>query len=1684
MKIRGWLIVAGAALGVAVLAGVSFFGGRQTHEVAGSSTTAPPPATRPPLAPVAAVIPPPDLAHIRYDRLIVDTSHDQAEACVRFTAELDQRPETHYADYLKIEPAAKLAIRVTKRELCLGGLSFQKSYTLTIAAGLPAASNARTEKAETVPLQLGERPRMVGFTGQGFILPRLDSAGVTVETINVDRVKIRVLRMSDRLLPSQMRAEYQAALNKQQFTRASIRNYLKADATLVWSGAMAVEKAHNQLVKTSFPLTDVLKERKPGAYLIVAENAATAVSDHEAKEDDDGDTEWDPTDWDQVATQWVIDTDIALTSMTGDDGLHVFARSLSTAKAMSGVELDLVAVGQDHLGSAKTDKDGQVVFGPGLLRGKGAAAAQTVLAYGSSNDFAVLNLTRPSFDLSDRGVTGRAAPGAVDAYLYTDRGIYRPGETVQLVTLLRDRVGRSIDTMPVTIVLRRPDGLEYRRFPLSAGQTGGFHLPIPISAAASRELWSAEALVDAGGSAVGRVEFDVDDFVPQRLKVTLDNTLKVLHPADTLDLGFDGQFLYGAPAAGLNGEAEIKISADAAPFANYKAYRFGLVDETFKDVAGPLEMGASDGSGKSRVTGSPPNIDKTSLPLKATISAGLFEPGGRLTKDQITVPFRTHAVLLGIKPRFGDDRVNEGSDAVVDVLAFDDAGAPVPLKGLRYRFIYEQRSYDWYYQGSRWDYHYSVIDQPIRSGTVDIDGKAPATLSQNTNWGYYRLEVEDPVTGAMSSVRFHAGWQSTAESADTPDKVQVEIDRANYAVGDTTRVKIKPPFAGEVQVTVATDRIFEVRNITVPAEGATIDIKTSADWGVGAYVLASLYRPLSDRASHQPVRAVGLAWIPLDMAPRTLGVEMTMPDKIVPRQTIELPIKVSNVKSGEATFITVAAVDEGILQLTRFASPAPDAYLYGRRRLAIDIRDDYGKLLEGNGGPVGAVREGGDAIGGKGLPVVPTKSVALFSGLVKLAADGTAKIKLDVPDFEGQLRLMAVAYGQSTIGKGEGHLIVRDPVIADVIFPRFLAPGDKAKLTLQLHNTDGAAGAYHLAMTATGAATITADHALDYTLAEGERKGDTVSIAGNEEGIATVGADLTGPNGYKVHHEWGITVRSPNYPLALEQTVLQAKGEAFTLDPKKLDPFVAGSVQVSVGYSRLAGIDVPGLLQSLYRYPYGCTEQLASTTAPLIYYNDEALLGRVPRDAGLPARVQSAIDTIVQRQDATGEFGLWRVGDQEASAWLNLYVLEFLGRAREAGYQASSDTINLSYAWVKTQLRGFDNEYQRNPLGVGETRAYAYYLLAKAGRIEIGDVRYLHDTLVSTAPAGTAAKTFAVSWGGSDQKEAATPLALGHLAGALAILGDKARAEDTFRLAIEQINVHRWSNWWGWWSYWTELRDIAGLISIAAEINDLPKAAALVDRLKSLRLDSDHLSTQEKAQLLAAAHALSKGDAALALLVNGKPAENLRPPADFAPSVDEIKSGFTVTNNSDKDLFRTVVIRGAPKVTPSAMAAGLTIEKRYFTLTGQTADPATVHQNDRLIISLEGHSEDGEQHRLVIADMLPAGWEIESPVRKDEEFDFLDKLTHTQIKEARDDRFVAAFTLNAPDRFRDDSDDDDHDRNKVIKKLAPHVFHVAYIVRAITPGSFALPAAVVEDMYRPGVMARTGGGTTKVEPHS
>ena len=950
------------------------------------------------------------------------------------------------------------------------------------------------------------------------------------------------------------------------------------------------------------------------------------------------------------------------------------------------------------------------------------------------------------------------------------------------------------------------------------------------------------------------------------------------------------------------------------------------------------------------------------------------------------------------------------------------------------------------------------------------------------------------MTKAATSIRFVAGWAQTAESADTPDKVEVSLEKPTFKVGEAARLRVKGPFAGKAQLTIAGDRVFETRLIDVAKDGTTIEVKPTRDWGGGAYAIVSLYRPLASGRPHDPVRAVGLAWMGVDVSQKTLSVAISAPDKITPRQLVNLSLNIDGVKAGEQTYVTLAAVDEGILQLTRYETPDPVKFLFGKRRLGFDIRDDYGRLLDGSADP-GTIHQGGDKpIGGQPLEVTSTRTVALFAGPVQIRRDGTAQITLDVPDFEGQLRLMAVAYSRHAIGHGEQKLIVRDPVIADLSLPRFLAPGDTARLALSLHNTDGTPGSYHLAINSDGAASLITDHALDYKLAAGERKADAVVLKGLDAGVSTIRADLSGPNGYKVHREWQIAVRAPHYPIATEDTARQAPGESFSLNEHQLDGLVPGSVAVSVGYSSFAGIDVPSLLQSLYRYPYGCTEQITSIAFPLLYYNDPGLLGNLKKDEGVRDRVKRTIETLMDRQGASGKFGLWQANDGLASVWLNVYVLDFLQHAREAGFDVQDAAMQRGFNWLSQTLPQLENEnrgyYSQGPQA---TRAYAFYVMARAGRADPRELRSAFDP-IGGAKLGRGYTLASVHWqGGDTQDTLAQSMSLGQLGAALTLMGDHVRGHDAFEMALANLGVREHPTWWFSSFYYTEIQDAAALLAFAAEVGDDDVARRTLEKLIALRPSSEKLNTQEKAWILAAVHALNKNDPARSFNVNGKTLTNVKLPTAFAPTIDDVRKGYTIANTGQHDLWRTVVIRGAPTSAPSAMEFGYTIKKAYFTLDGKPVDPGRLRQNDRLIVSIEGKSADSKEHQTVLVDMLPAGWEIEGPVLPEtpkdgseaddthksaprQTYSFLGALTNPHVTEARDDQFVAAFRLG---------NEVSHQVNRYVPRnaeLSDDAFHLAYVVRVVTPGTFTLPEAVVEDMYRPSMMARTDSGQTIADP--
>jgi len=1591
-----------------------------------SPTPAPAPQQAAPRPPATPPAPPP----FGYTRTTITADRGAPEACLHFSQALDDTGRVKYADFVAIEPETKAAITITRERLCIGGLSYGVDYTVTVKAGLPAANGNKILAEDKVDVAFGERPPVVSFAGKGHILPRQSTAGLPVTTVNVSKVNIALYRVGERLLPRLSKSAFSESSDDEEsngdrkvMTPWNLRTFRESQGALMWTGSMEVRNVQNTAVTTAIPIREMVKDWKPGAYVLVAWNSADGTLEHLLSDENEERYEH------RFAAQWLFDSDIGITSFSARDGLTVFVRSLHTAQPLAGIELSLIARNNDELARLTTDAQGKVVFPGGLLAGAGAIEPISLMAFDKArSDFNHLDLTKAAFDFSDRGVEGRATPGPVDGFIYTDRGIYRPGETVNVMTLLRGRAGHAVEGVPVTMIVRRPDGVEFRRQALQAQAAGGLHFPVELTRTARRGKWSVAAYLDPKAEPVSRVEFSVEDFIPQKLKVQISTRATVLKMATTFQVDVQADFLYGAPAAGLEGEAELTVKADPNPFPKEMGFRFGDVDERISPELEKLELANMDERGRSQVRTTVSLKEVPMAPLTGELRVSVLEPGGRATGDQLTIPVRLRSRYIGVKPLFTGASAEEGREASFEVITLDPDGARVGAKGLQWRLVKENRRFQWYRDDNNWRWREYVTDAVVAQGTLDTeDGKA-TTIRHAVNWGSYRLVLTD---GDNRTVyRFYAGWGAEVAKKETPDTAAVSADKTAYVAGDIAKLRVEAPFDGEALLVVANDRIVETRSIRVAASGTTVEVPVSADWGAGAYALVTAYRPLN-RAERAPVRAVGLAWLGIDPATRSLQVAIDAPERIRPRTSITLPVKVANAGNAEV-YVTLAAVDEGILQLTRFRSPKPVEHYFGKRMLGIFMRDDYGKLLDDKADGVGRLREGGDAAGGVGLDVVPIKVVSLFSGIVKLGADGTAQIKFDVPDFSGQLRLMAVAYDKSRVGAVEGRMFVRDALTSDLVLPRFLAPGDRSQATISLHNVEGQAGDYTVKVTTTGSVILAGDDTRVVTLPAGRREQYVVPVAGDVVGLGSVTMAITGPGNFSVSRTWDIETRAPQAPITRQSMEQIASGNELRIDRELLAGFLPGTAMASVALSSTRTFDVAALLQSLDRYPYGCLEQTTSRALPLLYFNDVAYLGGVKEDRAIPRRIQEAVYSVLDRQTFDGGFGMWSVYSGPADQWLQIYSVDFLLRARDKNYVVPEAQLRRSLQWVQRYA----------PQMAPNAQAYAWYLLGRAGISDAGRVRYFQDT-------------------SSDKMTGA--LSHAHLAAALSLVGERGRAEAAFRVALDKVGTAPDHDYYG-----TALRDIAALVALAPEIGQRAAAQRLSMQLAAQsRVDVRRTTTQEKAWMLLASATELQGSSPLDLIVDGK---EVKPQAGagvaYTLDREALARGFTIKNVAPGHAWAMVSARGVPAQPLPADNKGVIIEREFRTLSGGMADLSRVRQNDRIVVMIDVTSTTQTYHEMALLDLLPAGFEIESVLS--EEYKWMAKLGKPSSTEARDDRFFAAFEFGSrdwPAGWRPWWYDESPRRGRLMR--------LAYVVRAVTPGSYVLPATQIEDMYNPEIFART-----------
>ena len=569
--------------------------------------------------------------------------------------------------------------------------------------------------------------------------------------------------------------------------------------------------------------------------------------------------------------------------------------------------------------------------------------------------------------------------------------------------------------MPVTIIIQRPDGVEYRRVKLDDQGLGGRSFALPLLADAQHGTWRIRAYADPKSDPIGETSFLLEDYVPQKLEVSLTPAEKVLKAGQPARIGVDARFLYGAPGSGLDVTGNVTIEPiEGGGLPGLEGYAVGLQDEAFENQSNALEdTGTTDAKGHADIV--VPLDDVTApRPLEAKITLSVAEAGGRSLDRTVTLPIRPSHPLIGVKKLFSDDQLVENTTAKFELVAVDVNGARSAEKGVDWTLSEVHKSYQWFRRDGSWQFEAVSTTRKVADGRLDIAANAPARIEMPVKYGSYRLDVRSANAAAQTSVTFYAGWGGGA-TADTPETLEVTLDKHDYNSGDTAKLHLSAKFAGTATIAVVSDGVYDLKTVDIKAGDNDVEMPIKANWGAGAYMLALVHRPLDTAAKRLPGRALGLAWFGIDPASHALKVELSPQEKVRPRGRFDIPVKLDGLEPGEEAYVMVSAVDVGILNLTSYEVPKPGDYFFGQRQMGAEVRDLYGFLIDGMQGEKGAIRSGGDAGGGLKADTPTQPPLARYSGIVRVGSNGTASISFDLPAFNGTVRVMAAAWSKTKV---------------------------------------------------------------------------------------------------------------------------------------------------------------------------------------------------------------------------------------------------------------------------------------------------------------------------------------------------------------------------------------------------------------------------------------------------------------------------------------------------------------------------------------------------------------------------------------------------------------------------------------------------------------------------------------------
>ncbi len=1556
---------------------------------------------------------------------VVDVSEVQLDGAstlsVSFSVPLD--PQQNFTDKLhlvdaktgKVDGAWELSDNLM--ELRLRHLEPQRTLILTVDPGVRAVNGATLAAEFTARLETRDLQPTVGFASRGSVLPTRLAEGLPVIALNVDKVDVDFFRVKPESLP---------AFLTQWGRNSSLQSYEAKDllsmAELVYGGRFDLNPARNTRETLILPTSGIKALQQPGVYLAVMKPSGSY-------------------NYSTPATLFTL-SDIGLSVHRYQKRLDVFTQALEGGKALADVELELLDGKGKRLAQGKTDKAGHAELAL-------APKAEVLLAR-QGDQTSLLRLNTAALDLAEFDIGGPAAH-PLQFFVFGPRDLYRPGETVLLNALLRDRDGKPVTPQPVSVEVRRPDEQVSRKFVWSPDASGFYQYPLQLAGEAPTGRW--QLVFDLGDGKPQLYEFLVEDFLPERMALELKGRDTPLSPDQTADIEVTGRYLYGAPAAGnrLSGQVYVRPLREAV--SSLPGYQFGSVTES--ELTQDLELDESvlDAEGKQTLH-LQSQWSQAKSPLQLIVQASLQESGGRPITRRLVQPVWPAERLPGVRGLFEGTETDGDGPVEFELLVADKDGHKLAAENLKVRLVRERRDYYWNYSDSDgWSYHYNEKFLNLNEETVNLKGGETAKVSFPVEWGPYRVEVEDPSTGLISSLRFWAGYraQDNAEGgAVRPDQVKLALDKAAYSEGETARVTVTPPAPGKGYLLVeGSDGPLWWEEIEVPAEGKTFDVKLDPSWARhDLYVSALVIRPGERKTNITPKRAVGVLHLPLDRSQRKLALTLDAPEKMRPKQPLTVKFQVKNADGSvpATAHVLLAAVDAGVLNITDYPTPDPYASLFGRKAYGADQLDIYGQLIEAGQGRLASLAFGGDAALAKGgkRPATSVNIVALQSAPVTLNEQGEGEVSVNIPDFNGELRLMAQAWTDDRYGMAQAKTVVAAPLVAELAAPRFLAGGDQTRLALDLSNLTETPQTLAVQLNAEGQLSLLGDAQQTVTLSPGQRSTLQIPVkaqGGYGSGVVKVtvnGLNLPGETLAPFSREWTLGVR-PAYPALLKHYRAVLKDQPWSLPEGELQAFEPEGREALLSLSSRPPLNLGEQIRALKAYPYGCSEQTTSGLYPALYA-DAALLERLglegEPDAERTRKIELGIERLLGMQRYNGSFGLWGADGQE-EYWLTAYITDFLLRARDQGYAVPRQALQQASQRLMRYVQErnlIEADYSDN---LDHTRfavqAYAALVLARSQQAPLGALRNLFER----------------------RSDAASGLPLVQLSIALQKMGDQPRADQA--LVAGLAVTRKGDQWLG--DYGSPLRDQALILALLEE-NDLmtgQREQRLFDLSDQLAA-SPWLSTQERNSLFLAGRDLlgkPEVDWSAQLTSGGQTRELNNRQSGIKLDGVLLNTPLSVRNQGSDTVYQQLTISGYPQQAPVAGGENMSIRRDYLGMNGEPLDLTSLKSGDLVLVHVAVTAKQPVPDALVV-DLLPAGLELENQNLGQSAASLENASTevkqwreamqnaNVEHQEYRDDRYVAALKLEGSGTA-----------------------HLLYLARAVTPGTYRVPPPQVESMYRP-----------------